>query len=99
MSLGWIGMCWHPLAKLRVERNFALANLSKGESILDKGSASVLVIALHLRESTQGHVFFHSWHLNTKLTDAEYGGITLIIPACNKFWNCSLCSKGNRVSV
>ena len=73
LSFGWIGMCQYPLAKSRVEKNFAFANLSKRVSILGKGSASVLIIVLNFQKSIQNRVFFPLSLLSTKVTDAEYG--------------------------
>ena len=47
VSLGQIGISQYPLTKSRVEKFFALANLSNKMSMLRSGPATVLVIAFN----------------------------------------------------
>lgn len=73
MSWGWASMHQYPLAKLRVEKTFVWANLTKRLSILRKGTASVFVMAFYFLKSTHKRVFFCPSHLYTKVTGEEYG--------------------------
>ena len=61
VSLGWIGICQYPLAKSRVEKIFAIANLSNKVCALGSGSASIFCYSIQFLEIDTKSRFFSSF--------------------------------------